>query len=243
MCDLQFFTNKTNYPTAKAVFRVLKANISELAVLSVVCTNWSLCAHAFWPSLSLNNPFQCYPVEPLFCTVHGTQLLCCCQGTWWDEIWGVPHSGALPTQFKPKWPSAITSWTSRSAVNHFLKEKVPDRTVSLGTTLIAFLAVLLLIFFNTGGKLPKTPKKCFSVWFCVFFFWCHLLEHFSYILIFASGLFICPMDLREITDILPPLPWPCSLEGWISHFNWYLTLLCPVISSKTWWRCPRIAPT
>lgn len=65
-----------------------------------------------------------------------------------------------------------------------------------------------------------------------FFSWCHLLEHFSYILISASGPFICPMDLGEITDILAPLPWPCPLEGCISHFNWYLTLFCPVIFSK-----------
>lgn len=44
------------------------------------------------------------------------------------------------------------------------------------------------------------------------------------------------------TDVLAPLPWPCPLVGCISHFNWYLALLCPVIFSKKPWRCPRIAP-
>lgn len=56
---------------------------------------------------------------------------------------------------------------------------------------------------------------------------------YSCILISASGPFICPMDLGEITDVLAPLPWPHPLEGCISHFNRFnLTLLCLVIFLK-----------
>lgn len=166
-------------------------------------------------------------------------LLCCFQGGWWENIWGMlltlqsfPYDCSLRGSMPP------LLGLSRPAMDHCLNKKEPDKTVQLRTSLKDFLAALLLIFLNMGGKTPN----CFSTCFGGYFFWSHLLNPCSCILISASWPFICPMDLGEITDVLTSLAGLCPLDGCISQFNQYLTWPCPVISSNKRWRCPVVAP-
>lgn len=54
---------------------------------------------------------------------------------------------------------------SRPAVDCCLNKKEPDKTVQLRTSLRGFLAALLLIFLNMGGKIPNCFSTCFGVGF------------------------------------------------------------------------------
>lgn len=90
-------------------------------------------------------------------------LLCCFQGGWWENIWGMlltlqsfPYDCSLRGSMPP------LLGLSRPAVDCCLNKKEPDKTVQLRTSLKGFLAALLLIFLNMGGKIPSCFSTCFG---------------------------------------------------------------------------------